>query len=151
MPSRTLTALAAILLLTAAFSLCTRAEGRAFSYAQIHASCAPWDGPAVELTLTKEQATCKRGAYPNMRIYIWRNLPTTAPTTIHFDNRTDNGGASLCTSENSCQRAVKGSITFKTLEQGKHASGGYEFEFPDGSIEKGSFDADWCTDRVICG
>jgi hypothetical protein len=148
---RTVQALTATLVLTAAFCCSAYTQAKNFTYAEMHASCAPWDGPAVELTLTAEKASCKRSSFPNLRIYIWRGLPISAPTTIHFDDQSDNGGASLCSSENSCQRAVKGSITFKTFEGGKHGSGSYEFVFQDGTIKKGTFDADWCNVQAICG
>jgi hypothetical protein len=41
----------------------------AFAYGTIQGSCAPWDGPAIGITLTNEPALCKRTSEPFISIH----------------------------------------------------------------------------------
>jgi hypothetical protein len=128
------------------------AQGTSFGYAVVRGSCAPWDGPAVAVTLTEQRASCKQAVYPQLQIAVWRGFPIVAPATIEFNDKADNGGAAvLCTAENACQRAVSGEVKFDSYNDGKSAKGSYEFTFRDGTTMKGTFDAEWCQEKIMCG
>ena len=122
-----------------------------FSYALIRPSCAPWDGGAIEVTLTREPAQCSRtdGAY--LAIGVWRGLPLHDGQEVNFDSRTSNGFASQCAKAGECERAESGKIIFDKIQQGNSASGHYELHFKGGKTLTGSFGAKWCNDRVMCG
>ena len=123
-----------------------------YPHALIMASCAPWDGPAIGLILSAKPASCGKAADgPYLSIYIWRDLPTSGPKTIDFKESGDNGGASRCTGANDCQRATTGRLIFTKYDQNGEVDGSYEFHFKDGSVEQGSFKAEWCHERVMCG
>jgi len=115
-------------------------------------SCAPWDGPAIGLLLSAKPASCGKaseGRY--LSIYIWRDLPTSGPKTIEFNEGGDNGGASRCAETNKCERAISGRLTFYTFATDGEVTGFYEFHFKDGSVEQGPFKAEWCHERIVCG
>jgi len=122
-----------------------------FSYALIRPSCAPWDGAAIEVTLTKESAQCSRIDGPYLVIGVWRGLPLHDAQEVDFDSRTSNGFASQCAKAGDCERAESGAIVFEKFQQGTGASGHYELQFKGGKTLTGSFNARWCNDRVMCG
>ena len=68
----------------------------AFSYGIIQSSCAPWDGPAIAMTLTTEPAQCKRTSAPFLSIGIWRGLPLQSGQVVKFAPGSDAGFASRC-------------------------------------------------------
>jgi hypothetical protein len=127
-------------------------EKSRFSHAIIGSSCAPWDGPALEITASSSSSDqCRKTTAPYIRIAIWRNLPTAAPATIVLDVATGNGYAGRCAKENACEAAERAIIRFTSFDSGRHAAGTYELHFKDGSVVKGAFDAEWCHERVVCG
>ena len=122
-----------------------------FSFGTIQSSCAPWDGPAVELRLTTEPTQCKQAREPFLSIAIWRGLPIQAGQVVKFGSGSDAGGASLCTKEGDCKRAESATIVFDKYEAGSSAAGHYELQFKGGEVLKGTFEVKWCTERVVCG
>ena len=139
--------------IVASFSLVGSAvpSSSQFSYALIRGSCAPWDGPAIDVRLTIEPADCKRATEPFVDIGVWRGLPIHAGEEIKFGPGSDAGFASRCAKEGDCERAESGRIAFDTYDEGSGARGRYELQFKNGEVLKGSFDAKWCEERVICG
>jgi len=122
-----------------------------FAHGLIQSSCAPWDGPAIGLTLTAEPAQCERVTGPYISMGVWRGLPIHAGQTVKFGGGSDAGFASRCTKEGDCQRAESGSIVFEKYEEGSGARGRYELHFKDGNTLSGSFDVQWCKTRSVCG
>ena len=123
----------------------------AFSYGTIQGSCAPWDGPAIGITLTSEPTECKRTSEPFISIGIWRGLPVKAGQVVKFAPGSDAGFASRCKKEGDCERAQSGTITFDRYEEGSGASGRYELKFKGDETLSGTFDVKWCHERVVCG
>ena len=123
----------------------------AFSYGTMQSSCAPWDGPAIGITLTSEPAQCKRTSEPFISIGIWRGLPVQSGQVVKFAPGSDAGFASRCKKEGDCERAQSGSITFDRYEKGSSASGHYELHFKSDETLSGTFEVKWCEERVICG
>lgn len=122
-----------------------------FPHALVSHSCAPWDGPAIGITLTEMPASCGKTVAPYLSIYIWRDLPTTGPKTIVFKEGGGNGGASRCMKANECERATSGRVTFHKFDENGEVQGSYELHFKDGSVEQGVFRAEWCHERALCG
>lgn len=121
-----------------------------FSYGTIQSSCAPWDGPAIAVTLTNEPAQCKRTSGPFISIGIWRGLPVQAGRVVKFAPGSDAGFASRCKKEGDCERAQSGTITFDRYEEGSGASGRYELHFKGDETLSATFDVKWCDERAIC-
>lgn len=136
--------------LIVAITLPTSADSP-FLHALIRNSCAPWDGPAIELTLTKERAQCNRTDGPFLALGVWRGLPIHAGQEVKFGSGSNDGFASQCTKVGECERAESGTIVFDKFERGSTVSGHYELHFKGGRTLTGSFDAEWCHERVVCG
>ena len=81
---------------------------------------------------------------------VWRGLPIHPGQEVKFGAGSDAGFASRCAREGNCQRAESGWIEFDTFERGSGARGRYELHFKDGETMKGSFEAKWCEERVVC-
>ena len=126
-------------------------DGPSFSYGTMQSSCAPWDGPALGITLTNQPAQCKRTSEPFISIGIWRGLPVQSGQVVKFAPGSDAGFASRCKKEGDCERAQSGSITFDRYEAGSGASGRYELHFKNDETLSGTFDVKWCEERVVCG
>jgi hypothetical protein len=142
--------LVAIFALTAMATVATPA-GSSFSYGTMQSSCAPWDGPAIEMRLTTEPAQCKRTIEPYVSIAIWRGLPIQSGQTVRFNTGSDAGSAARCTKEGNCKSAQSAIIVFDKYRESAGASGHYEMQFKDGEILKGTFEVKWCEERVVCG
>ena len=130
---------------------CT-SESTDYQYALIQATCAPWDGPALQLTLADEPLQCQRdvkGAY--LMLGVWRGLPIHAGQTVKFSPKENNGFGSVCKKAAECQAAESGEITFDHYDEGKGATGHYELHFRNGKTLTGHFDAKWCYVRMFCG
>ena len=122
-----------------------------FSYGVIQNSCAPWDGPAIEFTLTSAPAQCGRtGSGPYLAIGVWRGLPIHEGQAVKFGPGSDAGFASRCAKEGDCERAESGTVAFERYRPGSSAAGRYELHFKGGEMLKGTFDVKWCETRVAC-
>jgi hypothetical protein len=122
-----------------------------YSYALIRPSCAPWDGAAIEVTLTKEPAQCSRTDGPYLVIGVWRGLPLHDGQEVKFDSISSIGFASTCAKAGDCERAESGTVVFEKIQQDSSASGHYELHFKGSKTLTGKFNAKWCSDRILCG
>lgn len=119
-----------------------------FAYAQ--EGCGPADGPALLFYFTVKPANCGKYEEPFLMIEITGNLSKSAP----HDYTMGSGGrmlASRCQSHGHCETATTGVLHLTKFSQSKTAFGEYELHFRDGSIEKGTFDAERCMVHFICG
>ncbi len=126
-------------------------DGSSFSNGTMQSSCAPWDGPAIAITLTTEPAQCKRIAGPYLSLAIWRGLPIHEGQIVKFGSGSDAGWAARCAKEGDCKPAQSGTIIFENYQERSSATGRYELQFKDGGSLKGTFAVKWCEERVICG
>ena len=144
-------ALLSSLILIAVIATGTPANS-SYAYGLMQASCAPWDGPAIAITLTTEPAECKRAVSgPFLSMGVWRGLPIHAGQVVKFGAGSDAGFASRCVKEGDCERAESGEITFDTYKEGTGATGHYTLHFKKGETIEGHFEAKWCDMRIVCG
>lgn len=139
-----------VLALTALAAIATPA-GSSFSYGTMQSSCAPWDGPAVDIRLTTEPAQCKRITEPFISIAVWRGLPIHAGQVLKFGAGSDAGSVARCEREGNCKLAQSATIVIDKYQERSDATGHYELEFKDGEVLKGTFEVKWCEERVVCG
>lgn len=127
-------------------------EKESFPYATVGASCAPWDGPAIELHVSTAPLKCGQGDIIELAVSFWRDLPLHDNQTFSLDAKSNWGGASYCKGgQQPCERATSGSIHIDSFTEEKTAKGTYELVFPKLGRVSGSFRAEWCKVRVICG
>lgn len=141
---------AAMLALTA-IAASAKGDGPNFSYGVMQSSCAPWDGPAIEMRLTTAPAECKKVSGPFLSVAIWRGLPVHAGQAFNFGAGSDAGSVARCTKEGDCKLTDSATITFDKYQERGSAAGHYELQFKGGEILKGTFEAKWCEERVLCG
>jgi hypothetical protein len=123
-----------------------------FTNGTIQGSCAPWDGPAIGITLSAKPLQCgKTPGGPFISVGVWRGLPIHPGQSVNFASISEIGFASRCKKENDCERAESAEITFDTYKEGSSASGHYELHFKDGYTVSGHFDVKWCESRQMCG
>lgn len=123
-----------------------------FPYATVAPSCAPWDGPATELHFSSSPLKCGQGDLIEMTVSFWRDLPLHDGQTFTINAKSNWGGASYCKEGHQpCERATIGSIHIESISPDKGAKGTYDLTFPKLGRVIGSFQADWCKMRVMCG
>ena len=123
-----------------------------FPYVTVAPSCAPWDGPATELHFSSSPLKCGQDDVIEMTISFWRDLPLHDGQTFTINAKSNWGGASYCKGGHQpCERATTGSIHIESISPDKGAEGTYELTFPKLGRVTGSFQADWCKMRVMCG
>jgi len=128
------------------------AANPSFSRGLIQSSCAPWDGPAIAITLSSETVHCDRApSGPYLSMGVWRGLPLHDGQVVSFGRSSDNGYASRCAKENDCQRADSGTIEFEKYNEKSGAKGRYELHLKNGETVSGIFEVQWCNTRSICG
>ncbi len=138
-------------IVTVALTTTATSSPRDYSYGTMQSSCAPWDGPAIGITLTSEPTQCKRTSEPFLSLGIWRGLPLKSGQVVKFGAGSDAGFASRCKKEGDCERAQSGTITLVRYEESSGASGRYELHFKGDETLSGTFTVKWCEERVICG
>jgi hypothetical protein len=126
-------------------------DGPSFSYGTMQSSCAPWDGPAVEMRLTTQPAECKRVSEPYISVAIWRGLPIHEGQVVKLGAGSDAGSAARCVKEGDCKLAQSATIVFDKYHGRSDAAGHYELLFKNGETVKGTFAVKWCEERVVCG
>ena len=146
---RGLVAMAAVVL---GLGYATAVENERFPYTTVGEACAPWDGPAIQLHFSSAPLKCGKGDVVELTVSFWRELPLHDDQTFTLDRNSKWGGASYCKGgEQPCERATSGSIHIEKFAQSKSASGSYELVFPKLGRVAGTFHADWCHVRVLCG
>ncbi len=126
-------------------------DGAAWPFATIRHACAPWDGPALQITLAKVANPGKDDARIFLRLY--RDLPEpplNKPRTFDLVQQ-DSGNGVRCLRPNACESAESGRLVLEKLDGTNGAIGSYELHFKDGSIERGRFKAAWKEVRELCG
>lgn len=119
-----------------------------YPYAVIRNSCAPWDGPAVAIYLTKTQVTSNDVPFPYIGISLWRSFPP--PLNQPISLQAEQGAGNRCRSSQECESAVAATVTFTSYDD-NGAAGTYELKFKNGEVERGSFQGRWQRIRQFCG
>lgn len=129
-------------------SLCELSGRAHVSFAYVQFDCAPNDAIALNFYVTPKKQDCGKYQGPFLEILIMRNAPSSAPYSIDLDG---DAAGFRCVRPGACERATSGSLHLRKFIEGKSASGEYELEFQDGSVERASFDATWCYRKFACG
>ena len=124
-----------------AIAASAKADGPTFSHGVLQSSCAPWDGPAIEMRLTTEPAECKKVSRPFLSIAIWRGLPIHAGQVFNLDEGSGAGSVARCAKEGDCKLTQSATITFDKYQERDSATGHYQLQFKGGEILKGTFEA----------
>jgi hypothetical protein len=112
-----------------------------YPFAVIRQECAPWDGPALGIHLTKSKVTSREIPFPSVYITLWRQLPPSVNQTVSLDGG-HFGDAGRCLQAGKCERATSAVLTL-TAYDAHRVAGTYVLRFKNGDGESGSFEAQW--------
>lgn len=145
----------ALLIFALALAACASAQAANSTYStgSIKASCAPWDGAAIAMTIGSKPAQPKHAVEPPyLNINIWKDLPLHDGQTIRLGSTSQAGSAIRCARDGSaCEVATSTVIRIDRFRRGSGATGHYELRFKNGDNLSGSFDLTWVDVRMICG
>ena len=102
----------AVFALTAIAAIATPA-GSCFSYGTMQSSCAPWDGPAIEIRLTTEPAQCKRVTEPYISIALGEACPSMQAKSLSSEQVQ----VARCAKEGDCKLAQSATIVFDNYQE----------------------------------
>ena len=129
-----------------------QAANPTYSTGSIQASCAPWDGAAIAMTIAARPFEPKQPVEPPyLNINIWKDLPLHDGQTVKLSTGSQAGSASRCLKEGSCEAAISSEIRFDKFKPGSSATGHYELHFKNGDTLSGAFDLKWVEVRMFCG
>jgi hypothetical protein len=122
-----------------------------YPFAWARSDCAPLDGPAVSVFLTREPTTSDDVPVPRIWISIWRGL---AEVKAHrFTLAASNsrvGAASLCLDWDDCE-PLAGWVRFGRSAPDGALKGEYELWTTTGRRLAGRFTAEWRERTAFCG
>lgn len=122
-----------------------------FDRAEARMDCAPWDGPAVTVTLSAASTDPDSVVAPYLHVSLWKPLDALAGRTWRWPQEGEQiGGASYCATEAECQAATKGVVWLDRIGSDSLVSGRLRLSF-DGSAVAGSFRAAWRPRVAMCG
>ena len=118
--------------------------------AHLNATCAPWDGAAIELDID-DLAACATTPHAFIAISVWKAPPLAPGTTLRLSNVSQEGNARRCAAgAERCEPIQSTVLTIETSDD-KTMTGYYTLTFADGSVLEERFTATWCERRARCG
>ena len=112
--------------------------------ATINVSCAPWDGPAFELTIPTGNTTTA----PVVGVAIWQAADIAAPTVFRFPDETQRVGAAWLRTHADKQERLSGSISLPSVVVGQPVIGTASLATAAGVKIERAFRAQWGTRRA---
>ena len=87
-----------------------------FPFGEVAASCAPWDGAAVSLILTRDAGGAGTESYPRISIMVYRGLPDVLGQSFSFEAGSQEvGGSSFCSAADGCESVPNTTVRFGAL------------------------------------
>lgn len=130
------------------------------SQAYLFPSCAPTDGPALDLYVTDGPARCDNlyGSLTEtntVRISLYGFVQPTIPSTVPLSapstpGYSDGGLATYCPEAEACVNTQQGTVQFLAEQDGAVVVA-VDLTFEDGHRVSGTFTAETCTRRFLCG
>ncbi len=115
----------------------------------VSASCAPWDGGAIDFVID-DVAACPKDLHASVNLAVWKGLPLAAGKSFHFADPSQDGHGGRCRADGKCESARRVDLEIDSYDD-QTVTGSYALEFRDGTTEKARFSATWCTRKAICG
>lgn len=117
------------------------------SPATVNASCAPWDGPAFELTFAADD-TRLAGL---VTVAIWQAPEISQPTTFRFPDDRQQTGAAWLVTRAGAHRNLSGTVTLSPVAAGRPVTGSVHLVEAGGRAIDRTFRATWGSRQVFCG
>jgi hypothetical protein len=136
----------ALMLLVALFGP-TQLPAQSPARATISVSCAPWDGPAFELSIPSDTTT----SASIITVAIWQAADIQRPATFRFPDSTQQVGAAWLITHAGKPEELIGSVTVISVLVGQPVVGSIAFTRAGGLRIDHAFRAEWRARRAICG
>lgn len=115
--------------------------------ATISETCAPWDGPAFEITIPLDATT----SATIVTVAIWKAANISRSTTFRFPDSTQTLGAAWMLTHAGKHEDLTGWITLASVQADQPISGSMVFTSRSGRRISRTFRAEWRNRRAICG
>ena len=101
-------------------------------------SCAPADGPAIQLIVP-----ASNGDFPQLRLWVWRSEVERTTVTVPGPEGATTGAAEWCTAERLCQGLTTATARFGEIRSDQTLDVFVDARLPDGSRFRESRRAQW--------
>ena len=125
-----------------------------FALAYFHDDCAPWDGGALTVVLSRvAMGGPFEAAYPHARITSYLPPARLAGSGVEWSGADhDDGYAALCDSADACTPAARVELRFDRAQADRsHLRGEVYLELDDGRVIGGPFEARRIDFQALCG
>lgn len=122
-----------------------------WEYATAVTTCAPFDGPAVQVVMTsRPYAEPVEG--PSLTLYVYHGLADLPGRTVPLGASVGQGSAFACPAGlGPCETASGGSVTFDRSSTRLTLRGRYDVQFASGRQEQQDFTAAVRERLILCG
>jgi hypothetical protein len=125
-----------------------------YPYAYASRSCAPWDGPAVIIYLTREPLDSTGVPSPQssfVSVAIWRSRTDLPGASFSWPTSEQIGTVLLCPGTGTCEQPASARVRFRAGSSPDSVDGWADLQFPSGTTVRGRFRAVWGGQPVFCG
>jgi hypothetical protein len=130
----------------------TERADTSFAFVELRNTCAPWDGPAVTLTLSDHDPAGASPDSPAILVTLYRASGDLSGRAFTVTDQTDRvGSASLCATNTDCTTLPSATVDFARFTAREAPSGVLTARLPDGHILRARFVARRSTESALCG
>ncbi len=115
--------------------------------------CAPWDGPAISISVSEKEISCTTKKFPYIEINIYKSESEISGQTFSFPDFKAGSVSKIVIIKNQKKniQVKSGTVKFEEATKTTDFSGKFEVEFEDGEKSSGSFVAKKCERFYACG
>jgi hypothetical protein len=115
-----------------------------FAHSAIHRTIAPWDGLATQLFLSEKPLAEGKPTAPFVSVRIYQAPSALSNQRVRLEvKETRQGAAQWIPKEGQDGPLSWVEVAFDEVREGKPVKGKYEVTFPDGTQQRGRFEAIW--------
>lgn len=123
-----------------------------FTHSAIHKTVAPWDGAAVHLYLAEKPLVERKPAAPYVLLQIYQGAERLSKQRVRVEGKESRQGSATWRQQEGKDTPLDwAEIDFEEIQKGKPVKGTYELAFPDGTKERGRFEAVWWAGESLGG
>ena len=114
-------------------------------------SCAPDDGPAVDIYLATARIEALAPAVPYVRLTIWQPLAAIRGRTWTLSTGSSEGAAQLVTQTDTFESASAGTVNITAVLPDTTVEGTVSLRFARAGRVRGTFRGTWISRSALCG
>jgi hypothetical protein len=112
--------------------------------ATIQRDCAPWDGAAFTVAISLEDGTA-------IDVSIWQSPDIQFPKTFSFPDDTGQVGNAGLIRPTGLPDPLTGTVSFTRVDPSRMVEGTFDLQDEKGNQYKGTFNAGWDDQIMLCG